>query len=155
MVKILTDVRQHIRQPVLVILLENIEREILTISILYSGRVNFWRLVARHAIGGEKFGESSTTGLSCVAYTVMFKNLAGKFLARLDKSAKIFHHQNFVLYGISPIKKQYIRNVNLAAIKQCVIKMLFQRQPSCIKMYVRRKTLCLGNWRCLRETSEH
>ena len=28
--------------------------------------VNFWRLVARHAIGGEKFGESSTTGLSCI-----------------------------------------------------------------------------------------
>ena len=26
------------------------------------GGVNFWWLVARHAIGGKKFGESSTTG---------------------------------------------------------------------------------------------
>ena len=27
------------------------------------GRVNFWWLVARHGIGGEKFGKSSTTGI--------------------------------------------------------------------------------------------
>ena len=26
------------------------------------GGVNFWRLVVRYAIGGEKFGKSSTTG---------------------------------------------------------------------------------------------
>ena len=47
------------------------------------GRVIFWRLVARHAIGGEKFGESSTTGLSRIVYMVTFKNLAGKILAGL------------------------------------------------------------------------
>ena len=64
MVKILTDVGQHIKPPVLVTLLENIEREILTVSILYSanfGRVNFWRLVAKYTM--KKFGKSSTTGL--------------------------------------------------------------------------------------------
>ena len=56
-------------------------------------------VVARHAIGGEKFGESSTTGLSRIVYMVTFKSLAGKILAGLDKSGKIFHHQNFPLYG--------------------------------------------------------
>ena len=61
------------------------------------GRVNFWRLVARHAIGREKFG---TTGLLCIVYMVTFKNLVGEILADLDKSAKIFHHQNFALYGM-------------------------------------------------------
>ena len=45
------------------------------------GRVNFWWLVARRTIGREKFGESSTTGLSCIVYMVTFKNLAGKILA--------------------------------------------------------------------------
>ena len=60
------------------------------------GRVNFCQLVARHAIGGEKLCESSTTGSLHIVYMVMFKNLAGKIL---DKSAKIFYHQNFVLYG--------------------------------------------------------
>ena len=34
-------------------------------------------LVARHAIGREKFGESSTTDLSRTVYMVMFKSLAG------------------------------------------------------------------------------
>ena len=48
------------------------------------GRVNFWRLVARHVIGGEKFGESSTTGFAHIVYMVMFKSLAGKILAGLD-----------------------------------------------------------------------
>ncbi len=65
------------------------------------GRINFWWLVARHAIGREKFAKSSTTGLSRIVYIVTFKNLAGKILAGLDKSAKIFHHQNFALYDIS------------------------------------------------------
>ena len=55
-------------------------------------RVNFWWLLARHANGREKFGESSTTGLSRIVYMVMFKNLVGKILAGLDKFAKIFHH---------------------------------------------------------------
>ena len=57
---------------------------------LIFGGVNFWWLVVRHAIGGEKFGESSTTGLLCiVVYMVTFKNLVGKILAGLDKSATI------------------------------------------------------------------
>ena len=76
-------------------------------------RINFlWQLVTRHAIGGEKFGESSTTGLSCIVYMVMFKSLAGKILAGLDKSAKsakIFHYQNFVLYGITNCCVDYTR----------------------------------------------
>ena len=38
------------------------------------GGVNFWHLVARHAIGGEKFGKSSKTGL------LRIKNLAEKIL---------------------------------------------------------------------------
>ena len=64
------------------------------------GGVNFWWLVARHAIGGEKFGESSTTGSQVHAQVSHLKLWRGKFwLAYLDKSAKIFHHQNFVLYG--------------------------------------------------------
>ena len=50
------------------------------------GRVNFWRLVARHTIGGEKFGESSTTGIHKPAHVPCLKNLAGKILAGLDKS---------------------------------------------------------------------
>ena len=66
------------------------------------GRVNFWRLVARHAIDGEKFGKSSTTGLSCIVYMVTFKSLAGKILTGLDKSAKSakISHQNFELYSV-------------------------------------------------------
>ena len=63
------------------------------------GGINFWQLVARHAIGGEKFGESSTTGLSRIVHMVTFKNLEGKTLAGIRKSAKIFHCQNFALYG--------------------------------------------------------
>ena len=50
-----------------------------------------------------QLAESSTTGLSRIVYMVTFKNLVGKILAGLDKSAKsvkIFHHQNFALYGI-------------------------------------------------------
>ena len=42
---------------------------------------DFWWLVARHGIGGEKFGEFSTTGLSRIVYMVTFKSLAGKILA--------------------------------------------------------------------------
>ena len=52
------------------------------------------------AIGGEKFGEFSTTGLLSIVYMVTCKNLVVKILVGLDKSAKIFHHQNFALYGI-------------------------------------------------------
>ena len=47
------------------------------------GRVNFWRLVARHAIGGENFGKSSTTGLSHIVYMITFKNLVGKILVEI------------------------------------------------------------------------
>ena len=63
------------------------------------GRVNFWWLAAR--IGREKFGESSTTGLSRIVYMVTLKNMAGKILAGLDKStksAKILHYMVCV-YG--------------------------------------------------------
>ena len=49
------------------------------------GRVNFWWLVARHAIGMEKFSESSTTGLLSVVYMVVFKNLAG-WLAKIRQN---------------------------------------------------------------------
>ena len=45
------------------------------------GRVNFWQLIVRHAIGREKFGKSSTTGLPRIVYMVTFKSLAGKILA--------------------------------------------------------------------------
>ena len=62
------------------------------------GRINFWRLVARHAIGGEKFGESSTTGIHKSTHVSCLKIWRG--LAGLDKSTKIFHHQIFALYGI-------------------------------------------------------
>ena len=37
--------------------------------------------------------------LAHIVHIVMFKSLVGKILAGLDKSAKIFHHQNFALYG--------------------------------------------------------
>ena len=45
------------------------------------GWVNFWWLVAKHAIGGEKFGKSSTTGLSCVVdmHGHILKVWRGKF----------------------------------------------------------------------------
>ena len=56
------------------------------------GRVNFWKLVARHTNGRENFGKSSTTGLSCIVYMVTFKNLVGKILAGLDKFTKILHY---------------------------------------------------------------
>ena len=54
--------------------------------------------IARHGLGGENFGKFSTTDLLRIVYMVMFKNLAGEILAGLDKSTKIFHHQNFGLY---------------------------------------------------------
>ena len=43
------------------------------------GRVNFWWLVARHVIGGEKFGESSTTGSQVHAQVSRLKLWWGKF----------------------------------------------------------------------------
>ena len=52
-----------------------------------------------------KFAESSTTGLSDIVYMVTFKNLAGKILAGLNKSAKIFHYT--VLFCV-PFKVIYI-----------------------------------------------
>ena len=64
------------------------------------GRVNFWQLVARHAIWQGKIWRIQHNWYSQVRTHLMFKNLVGKILAGLDKSTKIFHHQNFALYGI-------------------------------------------------------
>ena len=51
----------------------------------------------RHAIGRQKFVESSTTGLSRIVYMVTFKSLVGK-------TAKIFQlNQNFALYSSYPV----------------------------------------------------
>ena len=61
------------------------------------GRVNFWKLVARHTNGREKFGKSSTTGLSCIVYMVTFKNLVGKILAGLPKFCTIRYFMCVVL----------------------------------------------------------
>ena len=44
------------------------------------GRVNFWRLVARHAIGREKFGESSTTGIHKSTHVSCLQIWRGKLL---------------------------------------------------------------------------
>ena len=41
--------------------------------------VNFWRLVARLAIGGEKFGESSTTGSQVHAQVSRLRVWLGNF----------------------------------------------------------------------------
>ena len=60
-------------------------------------KVNFWQLVGRHAIGGTNPAQLVFTNPHT---SITFKILAGKILAGLDKSAKIFHHQNFMLYGI-------------------------------------------------------
>ena len=75
----------------------------LAIYIPYStknfGWVNFWRLVGRHAIGGEKFGKSSITSLSRIVNMVMFKNLAGKILTGLHQSTcYTVHMYNLVMH---------------------------------------------------------
>ena len=54
------------------------------------GKVNFWRLVARHAISGENLANPA----QLVFTSLTFKNLAGKILIGLDKSSttKILHY---------------------------------------------------------------
>ena len=51
-------------------------------------------------LAGKNLANPAQLVFTSPCTSLTFKNLAGKILAGLDKSAKIFHHQNFALYGI-------------------------------------------------------
>ena len=57
-------------------------------------------------------GKNLANPAQLVHKCLTFKISAGKILAGLDKfakSAKIFHHQNFALYGMCLIAKCWVR----------------------------------------------